>query len=201
MESDVSAHPTKALEASLEPVYHAATFGEACEELGKLLELGGPAPAAPTARALADLKFATYLAATRKFPEWRDRLMNDPMNERFDPPTDERISEHAPASVAELFRKSAVALTKWGATGFQTVEPWILEHRRRACLSCEHLSNAPNTVAYQVAAVVAGDDKRICDLCGCLYAQKSAIPTERCPAADPADPTRSRWGDPMDETR
>lgn len=94
----------------------AHTSGEALHRVGDALGLADQASQAVTARVLTDQKFATQLAAVRGFPDWRDRLPNDPMNDAF-APAEEASDDHNPRSAAALVAKGANALLRWGQAG------------------------------------------------------------------------------------
>ncbi len=183
----------------LESTYEAETVGEAKERLGELLELGEPTTTAVALRVLADSDFAEKLVAVRKFPDWRDRLLSDPSNSAFEPmdqPSDEDEGNARPVtSTVSLIKKSSASFLRWAAGGFQEAEAAIVEKRRAACLSCDQLTDPPNSLPYQIAKTFAGSDRRICAACGCVVSKKTLMDTESCPLADPEDPTRTRWGD------
>ncbi|MEO1207496.1 MAG: hypothetical protein AAFV45_14310 [Pseudomonadota bacterium] len=192
----------------LDDVFRAETLKEAREKLGAVLFLSGPAPQSVTARVLADAKFAETLAAVRMFPDWRQKLLADPMNKAFEIPQDS--TDHGstngsdgddqltvPSTIA-LVRKSSKALLRWGASGFKTAEPWVIEARTAACEACPNLVAAPDRVAYQMAKTLSSADNRVCKACGCIMAKKVMMPDEICPAVSDTNPKRSRWGDLID---
>lgn len=190
-----------ALEA-LEPVYSAPSFGEAREKLGALIGLDEAAPANMTARMLNDQKFAIMVSSLGKNPKWRAQFLHDPYNAKFAPP-EQAVSDpdqESVASVSELVKKAATGMLKWGTTGFQVAEPHLMQQRRAACLDCDQLSEPPDTFAYRIAKQVSKGDNRICAACGCIVMKKVAMPTERCPKAALDDPSKSRWGDPIEES-
>ncbi|MDB9527336.1 hypothetical protein PN498_15150 [Oscillatoria sp. CS-180] len=183
----------------LESVCEAETIGEARDKLGEILKLKGPATRAVTLRVLADSAFAERLISVRNFPDWRDRLLDDPVNLAFEP-TDQSLGEgegdtHSVTSTVSVIKKSSAALLQWGAAGFQKTKPEIAERRKAACLSCDQLTEPPNSFPYQIARAFADSDRRICAACGCVVSKKILMATERCPLVDPENPNRSRWGD------
>ncbi len=190
-----------ALEA-LEPVYNAPTFGEARNRLGSLIGLDEAAPANMTARTLNDQKFAMMVSSLGKHPKWRAQFLHDPYNAKFAPPAETPFDtdKQSVASVSVLVKKAAQGMLKWGTTGFQMAEPQLMQQRRSACLDCDQLSEPPDTFAYRIAKKVSKGDNRICKACGCIVLKKAAMPTERCPMAALDDPSKSRWGDPIEES-
>ena len=188
----------------LESTYSAETVGEARERLGKILELNEPAATAVTLRVLADPGFAEKLVAVRKFPDWRDRLLLDPANSAFEP-MDQLLNEQEEnarpvTSTVALIKQTSAALLRWGAAGFQTPEPAIVERRKAACLGCDQLVEPPSSLPYQIAKAFAGSDRRVCAACGCVISKKVLMDTESCPLADPEDPSLTRWGEPRAQT-
>jgi hypothetical protein len=164
----------------------AASPEEAAARLGAWLGLAGPAPADATRRALDEPRFAQALAGARNLPEMRDALLAGTL----------AVPAPRPPSGARAVAKAAGAVLKWGMEGLRPTAPWVLERRLAACAACPNQAPAPETLVYRGARVVVGKDARICTLCGCLTNTKAAISTELCPDRDPADPTRSRWGEP-----
>jgi len=168
--------------------FHAsASVEEAAETLGKVLGLDGAAPADAARKALDDPLFARALWAARKFPDLRDRLLQQPAAMR--------VNAAAPSSAATV-KKAVGGLLKWGMEGLKPAPPWVIERRLAACNSCTFQAPAPETLVYRGAKVVVGKDARICTSCNCLTNTKAAISTERCPERDPENPELSRWGEP-----
>jgi hypothetical protein len=179
-------HPIPPLPAE---IAGAATPEAAAARLGAWLGLAGPAPAEATRRALADPRFALALAGARNLPGMRDALLAGALAV---PPA----AAAPPRGAARTAAKAAGAVLKWGMDGLRPAAPWVIERRLAACAACPNQAPAPETLVYRGARVVAGKDARICTLCGCLTNTKAAISTELCPGRDPADPARSRWGEP-----
>lgn len=172
----------------LDEIAHAPSIDEAARRLGERLNLGGPAPIAATRRAVNEPLFARALLATRKLPGIRDRLLAAPHASRVG-------GASQPPSSGEVAAKAAGSVLKWGMAGLRPAEPWVIERRLAACNGCEHQAPAPDTLIYRGVRVAVDKDAKICTLCHCLTNTKAAISTERCPDPDPADPTRSRWGE------
>lgn len=183
----------------LAPVRDAGTFEEARHALNAILGLRGPASTGATARVLADPKFALYLTSTRMFPQWRDKLLEDPANQLFAEALAELpLAQEAPSRhIASLARKAAVSLAKWTASGFATVEPWLLQHRLAACAGCDQNVEAPASLLYQISLKLDQSDDRVCNACGCFLRKKASMPFETCPLSATDDATLSRWGDPL----
>lgn len=166
-------------------VVEASSIEEAARRLGTAIDLPGSAPLAATRRALSDPFYARALMATRKFPAIRDRFLSEPVTTSGETP-----------SAAALASKAAGGVLKWGMEGLRPAEPWIIRRRLAACGTCEFQAPAPNTLIYRGARIAVGEGATICRSCHCLINTKAALSTERCPERDPADPSRSRWGEP-----
>ncbi len=175
------------------------TFYDVRSTLAKRLGVDDLVTPEVAARFLADRTFARTLLATRHVVEWRDRMLKDPLNAEFTVPLfkEAERDERSPESVGALALKAANAYIKWSESGFQTVGDAVLERRRAACLACDRLRAAPQTLAYRLADKLAGGDGRVCVECGCLFAKKISIPKETCPLASAENPRESRWGDPL----
>ncbi len=110
----------------LESLYGATTIGQARDQLGAILELSGPAPLPVALRALADPDFAKKLIAVRKFPVWRDQLLQDPGNAAFDAleeqVSSEELNGRPVGTTLQLLKKGSQALLRWGASGFKLAE-------------------------------------------------------------------------------
>ncbi len=176
-------------------------------QLGKELELGGPAPLQAAQRAMEDPDYARALKALRHMPDLRDQMLLAPESARIRKPGDS-VPDPAPAredsetpSAAKLAAKAAGAVLKWGMDGLQPPQPWVIERRLAACNACEFQVPAPDTLVYRGAKVVAGADATICKSCHCLIKTKAAISTETCPEKDISDPTLSRWQEPWSAER
>lgn len=180
-----------------ETIRDAESPAEAEARLGALLGLPGPAPAAATARARADPRFARALLGLRRLPDLRDRLLADPGNAAYDPAAPATAPRPAPPAAPALAAKAAGAVLKWGMAGFEHPAPWVIERRLAACAACPHRVPAPPTLVWRGISRATGKDARICALCHCLVNTKAAIASETCPDRDPADPARSRWGEPL----
>lgn len=184
----------------LADIYKADSFHEARQRLGAYFGLDADAPANVTARVLNDQRFAALVASMGKFPEWRQKFLNDPFNAKFEVPdadTDQGRTRSL-TSTATLVKKAAFGLLKWGTQGFFAVDPVVKEKRAAACTECDQAVEAPKTKLYEVANL-GSSDTRMCDACGCLLAKKIAMPTESCPLAHPDDPTLTRWGEPVEK--
>jgi hypothetical protein len=176
----------------LQEIARSGSWEEVCSRLGDYLNLDGPAPEAAVRRALDDPQYAFYLMFTREAPSLRTALLADPRNARYaDPPPAEK-------SQRELIGSAFRALARWTASGFKTAPKEVVDRRWAACLACPHLVERPDRVLYNGMTILSGDS-RVCSLCGCVAAAKGKLPTESCPAADPANPALTRWGEPRAE--
>jgi hypothetical protein len=160
-----------------------------CLELGRALGLDKPVPVDVLQAALRQESYAHNLLASRRHPTLLNTLLKNP------PPLKNGDASTPPFSNSELVLRAASALLRWGRTGFTTVDQATLERREKACLTCEHLTDPPEQLAYQIAS--QGYVGKICGLCGCSVKNKMRMSTETCPDRDPAQPGFSRWGEPM----
>jgi hypothetical protein len=175
--------------------------GESVDELrGRLARVLGreePVPLGAFLRATEDPSYCSYLLTSRGAPGFLEPLLNDPANARYVP------AEAAPAahSNAALAGRAAKALVNWGRAGFSVADEATIERREAACLACPHLSE-PATKLQKVLPAKAVADRagrrtgaKVCNQCGCQVAKKIRVPTEQCPADDPARAGVSRWGE------
>ncbi|CUH47721.1 hypothetical protein [Ruegeria atlantica] len=185
--------------AIVKEVLEQKRFGAVREALGRAINLPEPVTQEVAARFLADQTFAKTLIGVRNQIEWRDRMLNDPMNTEFSVPMkrDGQNDTRSASSIAKLALKSANAYIQWSEQGFKEVDSDKLKRRRNACLGCDQLKEAPETLAYRLALVVAQDDPRVCMACGCLFMKKTAMPNEACPMPAEGDQKFSRWNEPF----
>jgi hypothetical protein len=102
-----------------------------------------------------------------------------------------------------LIAKAAKAMLRWGRSGFKTVDSATLERRENACLACPHLQDADGfhqsilafSPQYEKTGQKTGN--KVCQLCGCYAARKMRLATETCPDTDIANPSLTRWGEPV----
>ena len=176
-------------------VYEAANQEDAQARLGDILGLDGPAAPEVTHRALKDSDFAARLMGTRKFPEWRNRLLDDPANRLFLPAAEPAPAPDGAAREVVLFTRAAAALVQWGAAGFTRADPARISRRLDACHTCPQLTNPPDRMSYNGAGLVIGRDQKSCAACGCFVKAKAVMATESCPERDPEDAALTRWGE------
>ncbi|WP_170330705.1 hypothetical protein [Ruegeria arenilitoris] len=187
------------ISAIVKEVLEHKTFGAIRGALGRAIKLSEPVTPEVAARFLADQTFAKTLIGVRSQSEWRDRMLNDPVNTEFSVPLEAGgpADTRSTDSIAELALKSANAYIQWSTQGFKEVDSETLERRRNACLGCDQLKDAPETLAYRLALVVARDDPRVCMACGCLFMKKTAMPNEACPMPAAGDQNSTRWDEPI----
>ncbi len=189
----------KSYGAQLDPFMLAENFGTARAELGKFLGMDGSAPANVTARVLVDQRYANLVVGLRNFPDWREKLLNDPLNNEYTPPAMDRADATDLPTAKAIIKKAATAAWDWAANGFEIEEPEEVQRRFEACEPCEKRAEAPKTLLYQAGKSLLGKDKTICTACGCFIATKIAKKTELCPLASDIDPNLSRWGGEIDK--
>lgn len=188
---DVEHQPAPALNSEDGQMSLAAEEGsleQQCLEFAQTLGLGQAVPRQVLEAALRDETYAHNLLASRRSPPMLRHLLANPPKQRSDGVQSPQFSN------AELVRKAALALVRWGAVGFSTVDKVTLERRRAACLSCPNLADPPDKLVYKLAAIES--NQKICALCGCNVWKKTKLPTESCPASDLEHAGISRWGDP-----
>lgn len=95
-----------------------------------------------------------------------------------------------------IVRTAAGALLRSLLAGVDTVDAAVYQRRLDACRTCELCVDPPDTLLHALGKPVS--DPRICALCGCFVFKKARYSTERCPAADPNDDTRTRWHEPRE---
>lgn len=169
---------------------HTGDMADKCREMGELLGLSEPVSEAVLLGALNDSAYAHNLLVTRKNPAFLQHLLKNPPKIENDPQqADEKSS-------LELVKKATEAMWKWAKTGFSTVEQAVLDKRYNTCLQCPNLKEPPKKMVYKVVSANQSDDK-ICDLCGCVVANKVRLPSEACPDRHPTLPGVNRWEEPM----
>lgn len=170
--------------------------GESWDEMrlrvGRVLGIGEPVPSAVMQRMIADGTFAHDVLSSRNVPSFLNALFADPANAAYAP-----AEQPVHRSNAELLSRAAGALLSWGKAGFSQVDAATYERRFGACRACPHLIDPPaDRLLYKLASGTPLE-RKICNACGCVAARKARLPSERCPQADPADPSSNRWGQPL----
>lgn len=111
-------------------------------------------------------------------------------------------SNRSGRSGAELAGGGLRELWKWAKTSFEPVDAATLHRRLEACRRCPEYVAAPAALLHRLVErgiSLAGegiDDPRVCAHCGCFMAVKARLGSASCPAADPSDPSLTRWGEP-----
>lgn len=179
----------------------AGSWADQRAELGRLLGLAGPVPDAVLRRALADQRFAYHLLAVSGRPEMLERFFRAPATLAYAEPADQadRADKVGQTSL-ELARTATRALARWARSGFVRTDPQVYQRRLAACLRCDQLAEPPRSVLAAIAAPGAGDraEGKVCGACGCFVTRKAGLASESCPLPDPADPARTRWGEPLE---
>lgn len=177
----------------------AAGWAEARQRFAQILGMTQELPAAVLHRAMMDSVFAHRLLVSRNAPNFLDALISDPNNAKFAPlPAEQSLPEEeqpASSSTLTLLGRAAKSLAIWGATGFTHVDEEVFSRRLNACLSCPHLREAPQTLAYRLAGT-GKDEPGACGLCGCPVQRKARMSTEACPGQHPGKPGYTRWDEP-----
>ncbi|WP_319414328.1 hypothetical protein [uncultured Cohaesibacter sp.] len=84
--------------------------------------------------------------------------------------------------------------------GQEVVEENVLSKRLKACESCPHLEEAPDTKLYHLGRrILRPDGDKICGLCGCFVSEKAKRKAEGCPASMTGTSLLSRWGEPIEK--
>ncbi|MEN2786781.1 hypothetical protein ACFOKI_01220 [Sphingomonas qilianensis] len=143
-------------------------------DLGVILGLDGPVPDATLKAALADATYADNLLASRRHPALLQRLVAAPPRAGVAP----RLSG------AALALKATIALRRWAATGFATVDPDRRARRQAACVACPHRVGG------------TAPELGTCGLCGCPLGRKINMTSEVCPDASSSPGGMTRWGEP-----
>ncbi|CAO3408062.1 hypothetical protein [Azospirillum largimobile] len=156
------------------------------KQLAAALEWPTELPEEIVHRAANDRFFLHQLIGNRRSPEILATLIGPPDQ----PPRPWRT----PPSSPEMMLRASAALLRWARAGFGTVDRETFERRQAACRACPNLTAPGDRIVHKLFP--AGKDGRVCDLCGCAVERKAQLPTEDCPAPDPLDQSRTRWGDP-----
>lgn len=162
------------------------------KEFSEMLEMDGLVPENVLKRAIADEKFASYLISMKGKPNYLDMMFKDPKNKAYD---DQPAAKQNLTNLG-LVKKAAGAMLNWAKSGFKTVDAATFEKRFSTCKGCEHFAEAPDLAMYKVT-IVKDLDSRICSLCGCVASRKAKLASENCPAQDAANPSLSKWQEPI----
>ena len=158
------------------------TLTELRSAYGEALGLDQPIPE-PALKAIAvDATYARRLFASRGASQMLALMLDRPPE-----------ITHAP-SVAAMAASAASALARWTQSGFAVVDDVQLARRLGACHACPYLADPASLL--QKMATIGSDNGKVCQLCGCPIERKTRLPSEACPAPDPANATLNRWGEP-----
>jgi hypothetical protein len=162
---------------------------EKCFEFGLTLGLDQPVAVQVLEAALRDEAYSRNLLASRRNSVMLNYLLAHPPKLRA------ATGESHQLSNVELVRRAATALLRWGKVGFTVVDQPTLERRRAACLSCPHLTDAPDKLLYKLSGI--DESQKICELCGCSMRKKIRLTSESCPGRHPEHEDLNRWGEPI----
>lgn len=130
-----------------------------------------------------DPTFTYHLNICRSDPFMLDILVAEAEREAA-------LTHQVDVSDVQVMTKVAVALARWAVSGFDRVDLDEYQRRVAICSSCEHLSEAPDSLVYKLMPGGSGG-KSICGLCGCNVRRKAWLSTESCP--DGAAGEGGRW--------
>ena len=149
--------------------------------------LGFPPPQAVLDRASRDSEYFRNLVICRNNREWLRQLFAL---------AGEELPGYGTAGLATEFGTSTL---RWAISGFASPDDETFEKRWNACLSCSHLTTAPQSVLHYIGRLIisTNSDDRICGLCGCFAKAKASRTTERCPANHEVYSSLSRWNEPL----
>lgn len=154
-------------------------------------------PAEALAAALADESYYNLLFLHRESPEELEWLLANPPREGAPVPG------VPPRSSSAMIRSAVGAYWRWGRAGFPQVALEVIERRENACLACPNFAEPTHalqkvaTLGWSAELIGRRTVGRVCSLCSCGIARKIRLPSAACPAADPASPGLTRWGDPV----
>jgi hypothetical protein len=177
---------------SLLAVGEGETWDAMCLRVGRVLGMSEPVPSHAMQRMIADGTFAHDVLSSRNVPAFLEALFDDPASRAYG-----GSAQTVHRSNAELLAKAAGALLTWGKTGFSQVNAATYERRFGACRACPHLVDPPADRLLYKLSTGSPVERKICDACGCVASRKARLPSEGCPQADPSDPSRTRWGEPL----
>lgn len=163
------------------------------------LGLAEPMPTAALQRMLVDEEYFHSLLVARSAPAMLAHLLAKARPAGAEHEAAPTVSDGG-HTAPQLVAKAASAFWQWSSGGFSRVEDELYEQRIAACLGCDQLSAAPDTMLHKVAGLLA-TDKRSCRACGCFVSAKARLPRENCPLGDSARPDLSRWGEPLRRRR
>ena len=174
---------------------------DGCHKLAQFLKLEKPVSRDVFVSMVEDSTYAANIIMTRESGSFLHHLLACPPR-RFNSPTDNppAATEVIERSNTELLIKAAQSLLVWSGSGAQMASEEVYETRLSACVACPHYVEAPNKLLYKAAAFLSskGSTKspnKLCNLCGCVTANKAKLATESCPDDHPERPGYTRWNE------
>ena len=169
------------------------SFADMRVRLGAWLRLSDAVSEEVLVAVISHPSYARRLAAARNFPEavaWliaRPPALPDSARRMVD-----AMAHQTGPDNPGLLATAAKALMRWTADGFRFVDEETRQRRWAACQACPHLREPRAKGLHQVIKLMK-PEARICGLCGCVASAKVRLRQERCPDADPANPSQTRW--------
>lgn len=192
------------MQTEIEALTAGESVEEQCERLGELIGLDGPVPADVLLSAIEDREYARNLMLCKDAPPLREFLVSNPTR-RAGPAATATDSADAPAggeprehSTRALIGSASKSFWAWTKSGFAVVDEDQYARRFGTCLECPHLIDPPRKRVYEViGATGEREDKRVCELCGCVASRKARLPHESCPAPHAELAGLNKWGEPL----
>jgi hypothetical protein len=143
--------------------------------------------------AIDDQEYARNLMLCKDTPPLRDFLPQNPPRRAEAPAADGEEDK----STRELLQSASSSFWAWTRSGFAIVDKVTYGRRFGACQECPHLVEPPGLVSKLIDVARNDDDRKICELCGCVASKKAHLPRETCPAPHPQLEWMSRWKEPI----
>jgi|GEM_PF-561325 len=184
---------------------------EGCRKLAQFLKLEKPVSRDVFVSMVEDSTYAANIIMTRHSGNFLNHLLASPPH-RFTAEGDSMLAQGKiiERSNTQLLKKAAQSLLVWTGSGAQLASDEVYQSRLSACAACPHYIEPPKKLIYKAAALLAtrtstekstGKSKsksnKMCNLCGCITANKAKLATEFCPDSHPDRPGYTRWNEPQ----
>jgi hypothetical protein len=194
------------MQTQIEEMAAGESVEEQRERLGELIGLDGPASADVLLSAIEDREYARNLILCKDAPPLREFLLDNPPRR-----VEDAAAEADPATEAggppehstrALIGSASKSFWAWTKSGFAIVDEEQYARRFDTCLECPHLIDPPRKRVYRaLGATGEQEDRRVCELCGCVASRKARLPHETCPAPHDHLEGMNRWGEPLPATQ
>lgn len=174
---------------------------EGCDKLAQFLNLDEPVTRDVFFSMIEDSTYAANIIMTRHSRTFLDYLLRSPPRRFVSGPDNSTAQpEVIERSNTQLLKKAAQSLLIWSGSGAQLVSDEVYQTRLSACAACPHYIEPPKKLLYKAAELLSKSmsnnmPNKVCNLCGCVTANKAKLATESCPDNHLHRPGYSRWNE------